>query len=160
MNQPSPLIRLVVVVFFTLAITGFVAYRSGWIGADRNETINETPEVPATRPQTTESSSTAPADTVTPREKTAQVKKEDPEIKTIMESSKSIILSKPDYESEITINDSLFRYRIPDTLSQFVIDSNPSENPHMFSGSKSGYILRPQDIKPKMFPKKKLVKHL
>jgi len=158
MNRPSPVIRVVVFVFFALAVTGFVAYRSGWILQDSSAAeLEVTPDIPVS-PKTTVDSITRPDSLVPPK---PQVVKENvPEIKTIMESSKSMILVKPELEEIYTLNDSIKFYLENDTLPPIKIDSTPQTPPPMIYGSKSGMMIRPVDIKPKKIPKTKLVKHL
>jgi hypothetical protein len=161
MKRPSPVIRFAVVVFFILAVSGFVAYRSGWIDSDPNKgIINETPEIPTSGSHVPGVSTLYKTDSTLPDKKPATSPDNNADVRTIMESSKSIILSKPEYEPDLTLSDSILKYFTPDTLPQIIIDSTEKKSPPMFSGSKSGYLLRPEDIKPKMFPKKKLIKHL
>jgi hypothetical protein len=158
MNRPSPVIRFVVFVFFALAVTGFVAYRSGWILQNRsNEDLEVTPEIPVSSKTTTDSITTH--DTLVPP-KPLVVKESAPEIKTIMESSKSMILPKPELEEIFSLKDSINFQVDQDTLPPVQIDSTPEKTPAMIYGSKSGMMIRPLDIKPKKKPKTKLVKHL
>lgn len=158
MNRPSPLLRFVVFVFFALAITGFVAYRSGWILQEgRTEDLDITPEIPVSSIKAADSSMVP--DSLAPQKRVI-VNESAPEIKTIMESSKSIILTKPELEEIYSFKDSI-KFRLDsDTLPHVTIDSVPETSRPMIYGSKSGMLIRPMDIKSRKFAKKKLVKHL
>jgi hypothetical protein len=158
MNRPSPVIRYVVFVFFVLAVTGFVAYRSGWILQDHsNKDMDITPEIPVSSKSLSDSLTT-PDTLVAPK---PLVEKESaPEIKTIMEGSKSMILTKPELEEIYSLNDSIKFYLDSDTLPSIQIDSTPEKIQPMIYSSKSGMMIRPVDIKPKKPTKTKLVKHL
>jgi len=148
----------VVFVFFILAVPGFVAYRSVWIFKENSHIdLEVTPDIPVSTSMTADSIN--PPDTLVPP-RPELVNESAPEIKTIMESSKSMILTKPDLEKIYSLNDSIKFQLDADTLPSITIDSTPQISPPMFYGSKSGMMIRPVDIKPKKSPKTKLVKHL
>lgn len=158
MNRPSLVIRYVVFVFFVLAVTGFVAYRSGWIlQALSNNDLDITPEIPVSTKSLIDSITT-PDSLIAPK---PLVEKDNaPEIKTIMESSKSMILTKPELEEIYGLKDSIKFHLDLDTLPSIQIDSTPEKTRPMIYSSKSGMMIRPIDIKSKKATKTKLVKHL
>ena len=168
MKSPSPVLKVAVISFFIFLLCSFVAYRSGvfdkWIH-DKSVTTKE-----PVQDTSKNVPSTAQVETSAPAKDTLPAKFRD----VVLSSSKSIMISddklkldisalttitsekkkanmKPDSlttkanEDSFIIKSNALRISTPDTLSSHPRAVRPRTV--LFSGSKSGYVIPPIEVK-------------